>query len=120
VTPESRILAQAIHTLAPIGASLTDCATHLASMAELLPKRGELNIEFERLVEIIARIHDRYIDADEALLAAITQLEHDRLVPTPQPLLNELAATTSESRMQATRSGASTPAIGNARKGVTA
>lgn len=120
MTPESRILAQCIHALAPIGASLIDCATHLAGMHELLPQRGELNLESARLVAIIARIDQRYNDANDALIAAITRLEHDRLVPTPQPLAHELESPPLQARMQATRSDVCASAIGNAREGVTA
>lgn len=91
MTPESRTLTQTIHHLAPIGLALVDAASHLAYMHELLPKRGELNYEFEQLVQIIARIDQRYEAANEALLAAVMQIEHDKLVPTPLPLRGEAA-----------------------------
>jgi hypothetical protein len=82
----TRTIQNAVLAMHPIGTALTDAASRLAYIRELLPARGELVEEFRELVTTLAWIERTYRDADEALAAAAYALQHAQDVPNPQPL----------------------------------
>jgi hypothetical protein len=81
-----RTAAQLSLQMHPIGTALTDCASRLAYIRELLPQRGELVEEFRELVTTLAWIERTYRDADEALTKVAYELQHAQDVPHPLPL----------------------------------
>jgi hypothetical protein len=88
--PASHTLRETIRDLAPIGTALINAAAHLAEMRDQLPPRGPLTEEFRELVACLAYIERTYRNADEALLVAYTQLEHQERVPRPLALARQL------------------------------
>lgn len=116
----ARIIGQLCADLNSVCERVDACNAHLAYLDEITPTRGEQRDEYEQLCRHVQWMHDALCTLDENLVNAYRNLDHLERVPHPIKLASEVHNATRTDTMQATRSGAQTPAIGNAGKGVTA